>query len=302
MAGFERLKYYTRRISPSPRGLKAVAFCTGLAAALAISAFCLPRRQILLNGSLSLWWSTEREHTLRCLTDIAGDAGYAQGINITYVFIVPFLRDGDTCMTQQRFANQTWEAVVRDEFVQQQQQQQQQQDVSISVATTTTSDDIRTIREILDQRELNVRARRRFSRKAFDAWYHAPLCPGRVLRLLRQWVLGEKSGRGGGGSNIAATTSAARRQPDGSIFIIIPAGPLLRLWSFQDIAFAQMLAPGASSRFVIVGQGQNLLGRMKVSQRHFRTSCTVAQNHDISRLTCKAPTDTDAWRFRFFEC
>lgn len=250
---------------------------------------------LLLAGSLVLWWSTVRDHTLCCLTDIAGDAASAHDKNITYVFVVPFLRGADACMAQQ-YANQTWEAVVKDEFA------QQQREISISVATTTTSDDIRAIREILDQRELNVRARRRFSTKAFQAWYHAPLCPGRVLRLLRQWLLGEKNGRGGDGGNIAATTSAARRQPDSSIFIIIPAGPLLRPWSFQDIAFAQMLAPRAKSRFLIVAQGQNLLGRMVVSQRHFRTSCKVAAKHKLSRLACKAPTNTDEWRFRFFEC
>lgn len=163
----------------------------------------------------------------------------------------------------------------------------------------TTSDDIHAFQSILAARERLVHKRSRFARQAYDAWYHAPLCHARVARLLRKWFLRELDGslKSGGAaaaeSNVTNTNAAAA--------IIIPAGPALRAWTFEDFVLANSLA-GRGGHFVVVGYGKNLAQRLVRYRTAFRKRCKKTAGK--IRLVCSAVDldVTDARRFHYVEC
>jgi hypothetical protein len=183
--------------------------------------------------------------------------------------------------------------------------------------SSTTSDDITNVRKILDEREKYVHARHPFSQTAFQAWYHAPLCPARVLTILRSWLLPPHdpaiasviSAAANDGPSSSAVTGGARTQQ--ARIVLIPAGPLLRTWTFEDIAFAQMLAPIHMTRFVILGVTDNVgqvAWRFRRYRNSFRVRCKAARDEGHPKMLCEARSSLslggldDVWRFRGFDC
>jgi hypothetical protein len=247
-----------------------------------------------------------RHHHRRCQTSADIESGPATPL---YVFVVPFNNGSRECAEsianqtkaiEARMATSFW-GIGNDSVIER---------VTMS---STTSDDIKHVREILDGREKFVHARGPFSHTSFPSWYHAPLCHASVLPVLRRWLVlppHDLEAVGVPHSTSAIGGSSLTRTQQRRV-VLIPAGPLLRTWTFEDIAFAQMLAPINKTRFILLGETGNVRQRARRFRRYrksFLIRCKTARDRGRPKMVCETPSSSavgkpdDVGRFHGVGC
>lgn len=165
----------------------------------------------------------------------------------------------------------------------------------IKRAALTTSDDLPLLRELLEARESQSQFRR--ATKGYNAFHHAPLCASRVIAVLRRWL-----------SNGFATAEDEWHNvhfADGHstiAHVVVRFGPLLRPWTFHDIALATVVDP--HSQFIIVSN-ERPLKTLRREQRRFQYRCDAwRKKRGRSSILCgSAVLDlSDAERFIYVDC
>jgi hypothetical protein len=213
-----------------------------------------------------------------------------------YVFVVPFNNASRECAESRANQTNAIEATMATRFwgigngsI-----------IDHALMSSTTSDDIKHVREILDGREKYVHPRQPFSHTSFPAWYHAPLCHASVLPVLRRWLLPPHELEAVAVPHSAAATGRSRlTRTRQHRIVLIPAGPFLSTWTFEDIAFAQMLAPINMTRFILLGDTGNVIQRARRFRRYrksFMIKCKTARDRSRPKMVCEAPSSSSVGR------